>query len=93
MKSPGRAELSRLMAESGGTGVLLLFKPLGSAQDVPAPPPDPLGSPRCTCFQHRVGAGVPMRLALPIKNAEEASGAPDGSPLLREILGPDDDCS
>ncbi|MEV0275963.1 hypothetical protein AB0I22_06185 [Streptomyces sp. NPDC050610] len=32
-----------------------------------------------------------MRLALRIKDAEESRGAPDDSPLLREILGPDDE--
>ncbi|MEV0277645.1 hypothetical protein AB0I22_14875 [Streptomyces sp. NPDC050610] len=81
MKSAARAELSRLMAESGGTGVLLLFKPLGDTLDRPEIPPGSIAFPRCECPQHRAGAGVPdTAVRLGARGAANGGGREGATP-------------
>ncbi|MEV0266481.1 hypothetical protein AB0I49_34765 [Streptomyces sp. NPDC050617] len=62
MKSTARAALARMMAESGGDGVLVVLKSgsrLGGTAIGSGLPPAGMGFPPCRCPEHLAGRGKP----------------------------------
>ncbi|MEV0278084.1 hypothetical protein AB0I22_17115 [Streptomyces sp. NPDC050610] len=82
MKSTARAELARLMAESGKDGVLVVPTSGGRLGEAGVGANLPFGSiafPPCQCAEHRAGRGRPdtaIRLGEPDRRSEVLTARP-----------------